>query len=59
LRLVRLEASYFLDVAFHGLVISVLAIGPKVRGLNPAKDDGCLMAIKIHSMTSFKGEVNP
>jgi hypothetical protein len=28
------------DVAVGGLVVSVLATGPKVREFNPAEDDG-------------------
>jgi hypothetical protein len=29
-----------LNVALGGVVVSVLATGPKVRGFNPAEDDG-------------------
>jgi hypothetical protein len=39
-----------------GLVVSVLATGPKVRGFKP---DGFLRVIKICSTTSFGGEVKP
>jgi hypothetical protein len=39
-------------VALGGLVVSVLATGPKVR-------DGFLRVIKIRSTTSFGGEVKP
>jgi hypothetical protein len=37
-----------------GVIVSVLAIGPKVRGFKPGRGDGFLRAIKIRSMTSFK-----
>jgi hypothetical protein len=30
-----------------------------VRGSNPAENDGFLRAVKIHSTTSFGGEVKP
>jgi hypothetical protein len=40
-------------------VVIVLAIGPMVPGSNPAKDSGLLRATKIHSATSFGGEVKP
>jgi hypothetical protein len=41
-------------VALGGLVVSVLATEPKVRGFDP---DGFLRVIKIRSTTSFGGEV--
>jgi hypothetical protein len=34
-----------------GVVVSVLAIGPKRRGFKPGQGDGFLMAIKIRSTT--------
>jgi hypothetical protein len=40
-----------------GVMVSVLAIGPKVRRFRPSQVDGFLRAIKIHSMPSFRGEV--
>jgi hypothetical protein len=40
-------------------VVSVLATGPKVAGSIPAEVDGSLRVIKIHSTTSFRGEVKP
>jgi hypothetical protein len=43
-------------VALGGLVVSVLATGPKVRGFD---GDGFLRVIKIRSTTSFGGEVKP
>jgi hypothetical protein len=41
------------SVVFCGLVLSVLAIGPKVRGFSPAEGNGFLRPIKICSMPSF------
>jgi hypothetical protein len=38
-------------------MVSVLAIGPKVCGLKPARGDGFLRVIKIRSTLSFGGEV--
>jgi hypothetical protein len=40
-----------------GVVVSVLATGPKVRGFKPGRGDGFLSAIKIRSTTSFGLEV--
>jgi hypothetical protein len=40
-------------------MVSVLAIGPKVRGFRPGRGDGILRAIKIRSTLSFGGEVKP
>jgi hypothetical protein len=34
----------------------MLAIGPRFAGSNSTKDDGFSMAIKIHSMTSIRGQ---
>jgi hypothetical protein len=42
-----------------GVIVSVLAIGPKVRRFKPSRGDGFLRAIKIRSTSSFTGEVNP
>jgi hypothetical protein len=42
-----------------GVMVSVLTIGPKVRGLKPGRGDGILRAIKILSTHSFGGEVKP
>jgi hypothetical protein len=36
-----------------GVVVSVLAIGPKVRGFKPGRGYGFLRAIKILSTPSF------
>jgi hypothetical protein len=40
-------------------MISVLAIGPSVRGFRPGRGGGFLRAIKIRSTPSFGGEVKP
>jgi hypothetical protein len=49
-----------LAVHLGGLVVSVLANGPKVRGFDPPTEvDGFLRMIKIQSTTSFGGEVKP
>jgi hypothetical protein len=40
-------------------MVSVLAIGPKVRGFKPNHDDGFLRATKICNTPSFGGEVKP
>jgi hypothetical protein len=40
-----------------GVVVSVLANGPKGYGFKPSQGNGFLMAIKIHSMPSFELEV--
>jgi hypothetical protein len=42
-----------------GVVVSVLATGPKGRGFEPGKDDGFLRAMKVHSTPSFGWEVKP
>jgi hypothetical protein len=42
-----------------GVVVSVLATGPKVCWYVPGKDYGFLRAIKIHSISSFGWEVKP
>jgi hypothetical protein len=46
-------------VVLGGIVISVLAIGPKIRGFKPGRCDGFLRAIKICSTSSFGGEARP
>jgi hypothetical protein len=38
-------------------MVSVLAIGPKVRGFRPGRGDRFLRAINVHSIPSFRGEV--
>jgi hypothetical protein len=49
------------DVACGGLVVSVLATGPKVRGFKPGRGRWILRVIKsaIRSTPSFGGEVKP
>jgi hypothetical protein len=46
-------------VVLGGVKASVLDIGLKVGGFNPAEGDGFLKAIKIRSTPSFAGEVKP
>jgi hypothetical protein len=43
----------------RGVVVSVLATGPKGRGLILGRGDGILRAIKIRSTPSFGWEVKP
>jgi hypothetical protein len=38
-------------------MVSVLVIGPKVRGFKPGEGDGFLRAIKIQAHHTFGGEV--
>jgi hypothetical protein len=40
-------------------MVSVLVIGPKVRGFKPGRGDGFLRAIKIRRNFSSGGEVKP
>jgi hypothetical protein len=42
-----------------GVVVNVLATGPKDRGFKPGRGDGFLRAIKIRSTLSFGWEVKP
>jgi hypothetical protein len=42
-----------------GMVVSVLAIGSKVRGFKPIREQWILRAIKIRSTPSFEEEVKP
>jgi hypothetical protein len=51
----------YIYVALGGLVVSVLATGPKFgpAGSIPTEGDGFLRVIKIRSTTSFGGEVKP
>jgi hypothetical protein len=41
------------------VVVSVLATGPKGRGLKPGRGDGFVRTIKIRSTPSFGWEVKP
>jgi hypothetical protein len=45
------------EVRPGGIVVSVLATGPKGRRFKPSRGDGFLRAIKIRSTPSFGGEV--
>jgi hypothetical protein len=42
-----------------GVMVNVLATGPKVCGFEPGRSDWFLMAIKIRSKSSFGWEVKP
>jgi hypothetical protein len=42
-----------------GVMVSVLAIGPKVRWFNPGRGDEILRMIKIRSTPSFEWQVKP
>jgi hypothetical protein len=42
-----------------GVMVSVLAIVPKIRGFKPHRSDGLLRAIKFHNKDSFGGKVKP
>jgi hypothetical protein len=42
-----------------GVMVSVLAIRPKVRGFKPGRGDGLLRTIKIRTTPSFGREVKP
>jgi hypothetical protein len=44
---------------FGGVVVSVLATGPKGRGFETGQDNGFLRAMKICSTYSFEREVKP
>jgi hypothetical protein len=44
---------------FRGVMVSVLAIGPKVHRFKHGRGDGFLMVINIRSTTSFGGELKP
>jgi hypothetical protein len=46
-------------VGFGCLVVSVLGIGPTVRGFKPVQGRIILMAIKVRSTTSFREEAKP
>jgi hypothetical protein len=50
----KVLASHLGDV-----MVSVLEMGRKIRGLKPGRGDGFLRAIKILSTLSFGGEVKP
>jgi hypothetical protein len=53
---------YFTNLEFSflgGVTLSMLSLGPKVRGFRLRRGDGYLRAIKIRSTPSFEEEVNP
>jgi hypothetical protein len=43
-------------VILCGVMVSVLAIGPKVRGFKPGRGDGFLRAIKIRTRLPSEGK---
>jgi hypothetical protein len=45
--------------SLDGVMVSVFAIGPKVRRFKPCRGDGFLRAIKIRSIPFFGGEITP
>jgi hypothetical protein len=45
--------------SLSGVMVSVLATGPKLRGFKPGRGDEFLRAIKISSTPSFGVEVKP
>jgi hypothetical protein len=51
-------ATYFRVVTLGGLLVIVLAIGPKVHTFKPSRGRWILRWIKIRN-TSFRGEVMP
>jgi hypothetical protein len=44
------------DVTLGVLIVSVLAIGPTVRGIKSAEDDGFLRAMKILTRLPSEGK---
>jgi hypothetical protein len=44
-------------INLSGLVVACLPLDPEVLGSDPAKDNGFLRVVKVHSMTSFGEEV--
>jgi hypothetical protein len=53
------QVAYVYFRRLDGVVVSVLATGPKGRGFKPGRGDGFLRAIKIRSAPSFGWEVKP
>jgi hypothetical protein len=51
--------SSYLHRRLDGVVVSVLATGPKGRRFKPGRGDGFLRAIKIRSTPSFGWEAKP
>jgi hypothetical protein len=56
---VDLVTKYMLYCHLGGVVVSVLAAGPKGYRFKPGQGDGFLRAIKIRSTPSFGSEVKP
>jgi hypothetical protein len=52
-------AVYGMLCRLGGVVVSVLATGPKCRGFRPGRGDGFLRAIEIRSTPSFGWDVKP
>jgi hypothetical protein len=46
-------------VTLSGIVAACLSLDVRFMDSNPGKDSGFLRVMKIHSMTSFRGEVKP
>jgi hypothetical protein len=55
----NLLTNYTQQGRIGGVVVSVLATGPKGCGLEPGQGDGFLRAIKIRSTPSFRWKVKP
>jgi hypothetical protein len=53
----RRQSSLIVPCYLSGVMVSVLAIGPKVRRFKPNQGNGFLRVIKFHSTPSFGGEV--
>jgi hypothetical protein len=49
--------AHTLLVVLGGVLVIVLATGPRFAGSTPAESYGCLSVIKVRSMTPFGGEV--
>jgi hypothetical protein len=48
-----------LKITLSGLVVIMLAIGPKIHGFKPSRGRWIFKVIKVNSTTSFGGEVKP
>jgi hypothetical protein len=56
-KIVKLYIVHSTGSRLGGVMVSVLAAGPKGHGFKPCRGDGFLRAIKIRSTPSFKGEI--
>jgi hypothetical protein len=54
-----IQLSIIKESLLGGVVVSVLATGPKCRGFELSRGDGSLRAIKIRNTPSFGEEVKP